>query len=305
MTPSTPETLQIDPVSTCQEIEALIKNTLDALERDGAAVALSGGLDSAVTATLVVRALGKDRVHLLNMPERDSKPIHRKHAQLFAEHLGVELTTKRILPILRAAGTYKLLPLRFIPNRKLRTKFIDSLKLRLSPRSQSSLLVKRLQPRANSWLAKANAYVIAKHRIRVAVIYQYAEVHNLMIVGAANRTEWLTGTFSKWGVDHCADVMPVIHLYRSQIEILAEHLQVPEYIRLKAADPDFFPGIEDKGALLGDFSTADQILFGIENQLDLDELGQTYGEENVNHILHLNKLSKHMRESPYHIALHI
>lgn len=280
-----------------------IQNTLDKLRRDGAVVALSGGLDSAVVATLTVRSLGPQHVHLLNMPESDSKRIHRQHAKQLAEHLGMQLITKRISPLLGAAGSYRLLPLRFVPGRKIRIKLVEFAKSKLLSDRGTNLLADRLQPEADSWLAKGNAYAIAKHRFRMVAIYQYAEVRNLMVVGAANRTEWLTGTFSKWGVDHCADIMPVIHLYRSQLEQLAEHLRIPAYIRFKAADPDVMPGVADKGALLGDFSTADQILYGIENQFDLDALRQDYGDDNVDQLLKLFELSKHMRESPYHLAL--
>ncbi len=297
-----PKELGIDPIPVCQEIEALIRDTTDALKRDGAVVALSGGLDSAVAAKLTVRALGRGRVHLLNMPERDSKPLHRKHAKLFAEQLGIQLKTRRISPILRAAGSYKLLPLRFIPNRWLQARLIEFAKPFMLNSRYDNALVERLQPEANSWVAKAIAYVIAKHRIRMTVVYQFAEIHNLMVVGAANRTEWLTGSFSKWGVDHCADIMPLLHLYRSQLEPLAVHLQVPEFIRLKPADPDLLPGIDDKGALLGDFHSVDQILFAIEIRSDLAQLNQKFGERQVNQILQLYQLSKHMRESPYHFT---
>jgi len=297
-----PQELQIDPSVVCREIEDLIQNTLTDLKRDGAVIALSGGLDSAVTAMLTIRGLGAGQVHLLNMPERDSKPIHRKHAKQLAEHLGIRLTTRRITPILSAAGSYRLLPLRFVPGRKLRTKLVDFAKSKLLTHQDSNLLARRLQPKANSWLAKGNAYAIAKHRLRMVVIYQYAEVRNLMVVGAANRTEWLTGTYSKWGVDHCADVMPIVHLYRSQLEKLAVYLEVPEFIRLKAADPDVMPGVNDKGALLGGFSTADQILYGIDRRINPDELRKAYGDKNVDRLIELVDLSKHMRESPYQIA---
>jgi NAD+ synthase len=137
----------------------------------------------------------------------------------------------------------------------------------------------------------------------MVMLYRYAEVHNLMVVGAANRTEWLTGTFSKWGVDHCADVMPLLHIYRSQLERLAEYLGVPDEIREKPADPDIMPGIHDKGALLGDFATADKILYGIHSGIGKNELSRIYGEINVNRILTLWELSKHMRESPYQLSL--
>ncbi|MCG3221094.1 MAG: NAD(+) synthase, partial [Candidatus Heimdallarchaeota archaeon] len=43
--------LKIDIPEVCKEIEILIRNTMKELGKDGAVVGLSGGLDSAVTAT--------------------------------------------------------------------------------------------------------------------------------------------------------------------------------------------------------------------------------------------------------------
>ena len=272
------------------------------LNRDGAVVSVSDGLDSAVAATQSVRSLGIDKVHLLNLPERDSKPIHKEHAKLLANHLGAPLLIQSITPILRASGSYRLLPIGYFPSRWIRTKLVGYGKSRFLTGGEDRLLADRLQPEPNSWFARGNAYAIAKHRTRMLMVYQYAEIHNLIVVGAANRTEWLTGTFSKWGIDHCADIMPLLHLYRSQLEIIAEHIQVPEPIRRKAADPDVMPSIDDKGALLGDFASVDQILFGLENNIDPDELSGEYGRELVSRILKLKGLSKHMRESPYHIT---
>ena len=196
--------LQIDPAVVCLEIQDLIRTTMDRLARDGAVVPLSGGLDSAVAATLTVRSLGPERVHLLHMPERDSKRIHRDHARCMAEFLGVPLTTRSLSPLLCASGTYRLLPLRFIPGRRLRAWLVRYARSRFL-KDESNLLAGRLQPEANSWVAKGAAYAVTKHRFRMAVVYRYAQARNLMVVGAANRTEWLTGTFTKWGVDHCAD----------------------------------------------------------------------------------------------------
>ena len=293
--------LHIDLPSTCRDIEKLIQSTLDKLSRDGAVVALSGGLDSAVTATLVVRSLGANRVHLINMPERDSKPIHRNHAKKLAKHLEIPLIVKNISPILRATGTYRMLPLRFIPSRRLRSALVNFAKQHLDI-DADNLLANRLQPDARTLVAKGAAYAVTKHRIRMVMLYQYAEVHNLMVVGAANRTEWITGTFSKWGVDQCADVMPLLHVYRSQLEQLAEYIGVPDVIRNKAADPDVMPSVNDKGALLGDFINADQILYGIEQGTDKDKLCQIYGENYVNQLSTLWELSLHMRQSPYHLG---
>ena len=129
-------------------------------------------------------------------------------------------------------------------------------------------------------------------------VYQFAEIDNLMVVGAANRTELMTGTYSKWGVDHCADVMPIVHLYRSQLEELAKYLKIPEYIRNKSADPDVIPGVHDKGALLGDFSMVDQVLIGLETGMDKQTLYENFGKKNVERIEGLLRNSYHMRHSP-------
>jgi NAD+ synthase len=233
------------------------------------------------------------------MPERDSSPVHQRHALRFAESLGAKFVFRPITPILRAAGTYRLLPLRFIPGRELRAKLVSWARTRFLRRDEDTLLADRLRPPVNEYVARGNAYAIAKHRIRMVTLYQYAETHHLMVVGAANRTELLTGTYSKWGVDHCADVMPVEHLYRSQIEKMAVHLELPEYLRNKPADPDVIPGVNDKGALLGDFEVVDRILTGLELGLDPAGLAEIYPKEMVDRLAELRELSRHMRESPY------
>ena len=294
--------LKFDIPKVCEEIEELIRNTMKELKKDGAIVGLSGGLDSAVTATLTVRSLGVSKVQLFNLPEKDSKPVHKKHAKKLAKHLGVKLKTKSITPLVKAAKGYRLLPIGFIPNRRLRSFIVRFSRSRiLSEEEDEELLANRLQPRAKSWIAKGNAYAVTKHRMRMVVLYQYAEVNNQMVVGAANKTEWLTGTFSKWGVDHCADVMPLIHIYRSQLEQIAEYLEVPIFIREKYADPDVMPGIDNKGAMLGSFSRVDQILVATENGFTLSELYDIYGKKNVEQVLTLKELSKQMREAPYYI----
>jgi NAD+ synthase len=144
---------------------------------------------------------------------------------------------------------------------------------------------------------------MAKHRLRMIVLYQHAEINNWLVVGAANRTEWLTGTFSKWGCDHCADLMPLLHLYRTQIEQLAVYVGVPARIREKTADPDVLPGINDKEALLGSFSMTDQILMQIESGASQDEIAVDYNIERVDKIFELHHLSEPLRKIPYHLSM--
>jgi NAD+ synthase (glutamine-hydrolysing) len=62
-------------------------------------VAVSGGIDSAVTATLCVDAVGPERVHCVSMPSRFSSEKTRADARALAQSLGCDF---REIPIERA-----------------------------------------------------------------------------------------------------------------------------------------------------------------------------------------------------------
>jgi NAD+ synthase len=298
-----PDCLNIDPPGTCLQIEELLRHKLQQMKRDGAIIGLSGGLDSAVVSYISAKALGQEKITLYYLPDRDSKAIHRQHAGVIAEELGVDLQTRDITPLLEPMGIYGLLPIGFMPGRTFRQAAVKLGKSLADPGRPRDLLATRFRPTANSLVAKGNAYAMVKHRLRMVLLYYQAEILNLMVVGAANRTELLTGTFSMWGCDHCADVMPIIHLYRSQLAPIAEYLQVPEMIRSKPADPDILPGVDNKEELLGSFLEADQILWGLENGVDRDELIQRFDRDLVEHIENLRELSRPMRESPYFVGM--
>ena len=78
---------------------ALVLGLRDYVEKNGfgdVVVAVSGGIDSAVTATLCVGALGAERVHCVSMPSRYSSEDTIADARLLAERLGCDF---REIPI--------------------------------------------------------------------------------------------------------------------------------------------------------------------------------------------------------------
>jgi NAD+ synthase (glutamine-hydrolysing) len=85
---------------------ALTLGLRDYVEKNGfsdVVVAVSGGIDSAVTAALCADALGADRVHCVSMPSRFSSEGTREDARLVAEALGCAF---RELPIESAVGAF-------------------------------------------------------------------------------------------------------------------------------------------------------------------------------------------------------
>ena len=131
--------------------------------------------------------------------------------------------------------------------------------------------------------------------------YLIAEQNNWLVVGAAHKSEDLVGLYVKFGVDDCADLMPLKDLYRTQILMLAEYLGVPEEIRTRTPNPDLIPGVEDKYLdILGiPSATVDLILYGLEHAMtDADISSQTgVPEKKVGEIRTLVKNTEHMRNA--------
>jgi len=81
---------------------ALVLGTRDYVEKNGFAgviLGLSGGVDSALTLTIAVDALGADRVHAVMMPSRYTSQMSRDDAAEQAKLLGVRLDTLSIEPM--------------------------------------------------------------------------------------------------------------------------------------------------------------------------------------------------------------
>ena len=107
-------TLTIHPEHITHQIVDFIRQKMDQYERDGAILGLSGGVDSAVVASLLVRALGAERVHALLLPERDSNSTSKSDALLEIERLGIAYRQVDMAPPLSSLGVYKLLPLQVL-----------------------------------------------------------------------------------------------------------------------------------------------------------------------------------------------
>ncbi len=85
----TAPSLAIDPVLVETWLVRFIKDEMSRRGFERAVVGLSGGVDSAVTATLAARALGADNVVGVRMPYRTSSPDSLAHAQLVIDALRI------------------------------------------------------------------------------------------------------------------------------------------------------------------------------------------------------------------------
>ncbi|MFH1578345.1 MAG: NAD+ synthase [Candidatus Omnitrophota bacterium] len=203
-----------------KKIIAWIKEQVKTAKAKGVVVGLSGGIDSAVTAALCCRALGKNKLVGLILPCL-SQNQDLVDARLVAKRLGIKVKTIDLNPI------YKIC-------------------LMLLPKGKK--------------IACANL----KARLRMLILYYFANNMNYLVCGTGNKTELLIGYFTKFG-DGATDILPLGGLLKSQVRELAGDLNIPQRIINKAPTAGLWPGQTDEAEIGITYKELDQILLGIES----------------------------------------
>lgn len=244
--------LQVDPASVSREIEVAIHDVvLSRLKRKGVVVGLSGGIDSSVVAALCVRALGREHVMGLMMPERECSDDSLRLGGMLADHLQIRTTAEDITGMLEAVGCYQR---RDDAIRQLVPGFDSHYKCKLvmadltrgARYSLPSLVVEFPDGALRKIHLNADAYleIVAasnfKQRVRAVLEYYYADCLQYAVAGTPNRLEFDQGFFVKNG-DSAADFKPIAHLYKSQVQQLAEYFDLPAEIRGRSPTTDTFP----------------------------------------------------------------
>ncbi len=297
--------MDIDPALVAKRIEAFIREQVDAFQRDGVVLGMSGGIDSSLTATLLARALGPDKILALLLPERDSSPESKTDALSEIKRLGI--SSYRIIdiePLLSALGIYKLMPLHFLGAQKIKAALVKR-----QHRSQvetlgdmpfsAGLLGTRKLGEQQKVIDAGNAYARAKHRARMLTLYYHADMENRLVIGTTNKSEAMSGFVVKWG-DNVADIEPILPLYKTQVRQLAAYLGVPQAIIDKHPSPDLIPGIVDEIALGVDYLTMDKILWGLELGWEEARIVSAYDVEiiQIQHVKRMMRRSQHLRVAP-------
>lgn len=290
-----PVVFRIDAGKTAGKLEAFIRGKMKEFRRNGIVIPLSGGLDSTTVLALCVSAVGKSKVTGLMLPEKKGNPDALKFAKAAAKRFGIRTVTQDMTPILEKAGVYRFI-INSIPGRKLTEKFVTG----YMKATGSNPFIERIRGTGNRLTNEGIASMDTKHRIRMAMVFKYAEERNLLVAGCAHKSEDLLGLFSKFGVDDNADIMPLKNLYRSHILQIAKAAGVPEEITGRKPNPDMVPGIEDKYFdVLGLHSDVlDLILYGLEKKMKITEIAKQLKlpVKKVFEIAEIVKLTEHMRK---------
>ena len=296
--------MDINPQIVSSQIEEFIKNNMTKFQREGVILGMSGGVDSALVASLAVRAIGAEKVLALLLPERDSSVSSKSDALLEINRLGINYREISLTPFLKKFGIYRLVPLRILGTRGFKESVVkkqhDNQKEKLGEMPfRAGLLGTMNLGSSKKLIDSGNAYTRVKHRMRLVTLYYIADLENRLVLGTTNKSESLSGFVVKWG-DNVADIEPISSLYKTQVWQLAKYVGVNQKIIDKVPSPDLIPGIVDEIALGIDYRTLDKILWGIENGWENSKISSEFEieDEQIVHVREMLDRSQHLREFP-------
>ncbi len=256
-----PEFLQLNWRDVEQRIRSQLAAFLAQSRCGRYVIGLSGGLDSSTAATLAVKAVGENKVTGLFLPDRQVTPSEDTlDAQSLSEKLGIRTYRVDVKTILRIY-------------------------------SKAAPFFERKAMVANGNL---------RARIRMSLLYYYANLENALVLGTGDRSEILIGYFTKYG-DGGTDLLPLGDLYKTQVRGLARSLRVPNSIVSRPSSPRLWIGHTAMDELGLDYSVIDLILQGF---FDLKYSKARIARElnlsvsSVTRLLERNRLSEHKRNLP-------
>jgi len=296
---SAKELLKIDAKETAGQIENHIRHIVSENRANGALIGLSGGIDSTVLAALAVRALGKERVSVYFLQDRNGEKDSIEKARLAAEGLGLDLNVGSIDAVMREkeknAAFFKFisaLPPFVLP-------FMSSVYYVVVGETPYMTTLRKEELKKSKFRRWIYGNIVngledmfdGPCTVRRVVLEKIAKEKNMLIIGSGNRSEDLTGWFTMDGIDNMPH-SPIMGLFKTQVRQLAEHLDVPGVIQKRAPSPDVLKGVDDTLALGMSFDKIDIVLHGIEHNMSDDELME-YGltKDQIAKVRKIHKMS--------------
>ena len=173
-------------------------------------IGLSGGIDSAVVASLLTIAVGRENVMAINMPTKYNKKETKDSAKDIAEKLGIE---------------YIIVPI---------SELVELNRQAIITKNDAGMLHSVLEQNIQA-------------KVRTQILSNLAQKHNALYTCNANKWEIATGYCTLDG-DARGAVAPIADLTKSEIFLLAKYLNKyvfrMEVIPQRLVDLEILPGAE-------------------------------------------------------------
>lgn len=272
----------------CDRLVANIKESvLNKLNRHGGVIGISGGIDSSVTMALAAKALGTDNLLTIMLPEQDSSGDSALFAQKLADKFGVKAITENITDALQGFSCYErrdeavkaVLPEYDPKHYKMKIGIRSSgMYTNLPPLFSLTIVdnkgIEQSKRIPATELRQIEAASNLKQRCRMSMLYYHAERLHYAVIGTPNKHEVEQGFFVKNG-DGGADVMPIAHLYKTQVYQLAHYLGIPSEIINRTPTSDTYSAEQTQEEFFFQlpFQQMDLLWYAFKNEYDPEEVG--------------------------------
>lgn len=241
--------LSLNCKKVSHKITRFISEQVKLRKKNGIVLGLSGGLDSSVCLVLAAKAIKKDKIMALIMPERGVTPkMDTDNARYLANELKVNYNEINF----ESAKTNLL---NHLPKNKLSAGNISA-------------------------------------RLRMTLLYHYAGINDLLVLGTSDKSELMIGYFTKFG-DGGADLLPIGGLYKSQVKLLGKELGLPNRIIDQPSSPRLWKGHLAEKQLGLSYSEVDIILQYYLNN-NLGSCNQS--KKKIKLVVDMIRKSQHKRE---------
>jgi len=232
-----------------------------------AVIGVSGGLDSAVSATLTVRALGTKNVYIIRLPYRG---ITSQNSLNDAEKLAINLKT---------------------PKKNFITIPINS------PVNSSWKILKKFKGGSEK-IRKGN--LMARERMKT--LFDFSSAKRAIVMGTEDKTEEELGYFTLWG-DQASGIEPIKNLWKTQLYQLAGYLkEIPEEILNKAPSPNLWKGQKAEEEMGVNYLETDVVLSSLKDlKISKKEISKRFkiSKKKIEKILKRKKIGEIKKSIPY------
>lgn len=197
-----------------------IKTTCAREGYTNAVIGLSGGVDSATSCALTVKALGVAHVYPVLLPYGLLNVQDTRDARLVINWLKIpsdHVHEINIQPMVDAA--------------------LAALDSRMDEGRRGNVMA----------------------RMRMVALYDVRKALPALVVGTENKTEHVLGYYTEFG-DEASDIEPLWSLYKTQVYKLAEFLGVPKQILKKQPSAGLWKGQTDEGEFGFSYQEVDEVL---------------------------------------------
>ena len=134
-------------------------------------------------------------------------------------------------------------------------------------------------------------------RIRMNLIYYYANIEHKLVLGTSDKSELMIGYFTKFG-DGAADVLPLANIYKTEVREIAKYLNLPKKILLKKSTPSLWKDQSAEDEIGMEYEKIDTILKNLaenisENTNNKYLLKKGIDKNDILFIKHLLSKNKH------------